>query len=306
MPRICYVERKFTPGSQRLIDQANQIIEEYAADGLVLTLRQLYYQYVSRDWLDNTMKEYKRLGSIINDARLAGLIDWDAITDRTRNLESNPHWSSPASIVSSCARQFRYDLWEDQPVRIECWIEKDALAGVFERPCRENDVAYFACRGYASQSEMWAAAMRLKSYVAAGQTPHILHFGDHDPSGIDMSRDIEDRLRLFMTDDADELVVTRVALNMPQVREYDPPPNPAKATDARFADYQRQYGDESWELDALNPRTLTQLVTNRIIALRNPTTWRAALRRQEEARAQIGAVSDSWDDIIARLEDATE
>ena len=106
MPKILYVKKKFASSSIGVIDQANKIIDDYTAQGYKLTLRQLYYRFIAQDlfpddWLDsslktkNTMKNYKHLGDIINDARLAGLIDWEAIEDRTRSVRSLPHWSSP-------------------------------------------------------------------------------------------------------------------------------------------------------------------------------------------------------------------
>src|SRR5262249_46150196 len=198
MPKISYVPKKFSAATQKVIDQANEIIGQYAAQGYSLTLRQLYYQFVSRDLIPNNMKSYKRLGNIINDARLAGLIDWDAIEDRTRNLHELPSWTSPESIIQACASQFRIDKGAKQPCRVEVWIEKEALAGVFQRVCDELQVPFFSCRGYTSQSEMWVAGMRLKRILRAKQKPVILHFGDHDPSGIDMTRDIVDRLQMFM------------------------------------------------------------------------------------------------------------
>jgi hypothetical protein len=121
MPRICYASKRFSDGSLEIIDRANQIITDYAAQGFDLTLRQLYYQFVSRDLIPNKMQEYKRLGSIINDARLAGMVDWGAIVDRTRNLRQQPHWESPADIVDAVARQFRVDKWVNQDVRPECF-----------------------------------------------------------------------------------------------------------------------------------------------------------------------------------------
>ena len=154
MPKIAYRAKRFSPDRQDKIDKANVIIAEYAAQGYELTLRQLYYQFVSRDFIANNQREYKNLGDIINDARLAGLIDWEAIVDRTRNLQSLAHWNSPASIIDACASQYRIDKWADQPYRVECWIEKDALIGVIENVCKELDIAYFSCRGYTSQSEM--------------------------------------------------------------------------------------------------------------------------------------------------------
>src|SRR5215467_8357308 len=159
------------------------------------------YQFVSRDPLPNRQSEYKRLGDIINDARLAGLVDWGAIVDRTRNIRALSHWSDPAAIVEAAANRFAVDKWADQPRRVEVWIEKDALVGVFEPVCDELDVPLFSCRGYTSQSEVWGAAQRLERYLMAGQEVVILHFGDHDPSGLDMTRDIRERLRLFLRHD---------------------------------------------------------------------------------------------------------
>ena len=153
MPKICYVERTFSAGSRELIDKANEIIADYAAQGFMLTLRQLYYQFVARGLIPNKQTEYKRLGSVINDARLAGLIDWSAIEDRTRNLRRQPHWGSPQDIIEVALSSFRHDKWKDQKHRIEVWIEKDALVGVIEPTCEELDVPFFACRGYNSQSD---------------------------------------------------------------------------------------------------------------------------------------------------------
>src|SRR5581483_4743570 len=297
MARICYQEKRFGPAARQTIRQANEIIAAYAAQGFDLTLRQLYYQFVSRGLIPNNQKEYKRLGAVINDARLAGLIDWDSITDRTRNLSSLPTWDSPSEIVSACARQFRNDLWADQEYRIEIWIEKEALAGVFEPVCNELRVSFFCCRGYTSQSEMHGGAMRLKAYRDAGQTPVILHFGDHDPSGIDMTRDITDRLSLF----AGDMEVRRLALNMDQVRQYNPPPNPAKITDSRAAVYIRRYGRESWELDALDRTTLATLVRNEVVGFRDDDAWQRSVEREDEQRRQLGEVSQRWDDITENL-----
>jgi hypothetical protein len=301
VPRIKYQEMNFGAARLTKIAQANLIIAEYQAQGYLLTLRQLYYQFVGRDLIANNMREYKNLGTVINDARLAGLIDWSAIEDRTREYESNSHWDSPEAIVSAVAEQFRYDTWEDQPYRIEVWIEKEALAGVFERVCRELDIGWFPCRGYTSQSEMWSAAQRLLGYRAQKQKPVILHFGDHDPSGIDMTRDIVDRLALFMGGRS-RFELLRLALNMEQVEEYGPPPNPAKVTDSRFESYQAVHGEESWELDALEPRVLAGLVRKTVLAYRDEALYAAALDRQKKARALLSAVSDNWNHVAEDME----
>lgn len=297
MPLVKYKDISFRGSTLAIIEQANEIIAEYVADGYDLTLRQLYYQFVARDIIPNKQSEYSRLGSIINDARLAGLIDWGHITDRTRNVRSNSHWNDPASIMRSAAASYKIDKWERQPVRIEVWIEKDALAGVFDRVCRELDVPLFSCRGYTSQSEMWAAAQRMQKHADFGQEPVILHFGDHDPSGIDMTRDIADRLELFMGGTE----VNRLALNMEQVEEFNPPPNPAKTTDSRFKAYIVEYGAESWELDALDPRTLSTLVEDTVARFRDDDLWDEAVAEEQEAIDLLNKAARNWHTIADDL-----
>lgn len=285
MPKINYVDKRFTDSSLAIIDKANDIIEEYSAQGYDLTLRQLYYQFVSRNLIRNEQKEYKRLGSIINDGRLAGLIDWDTIVDRTRNLQSNGHWDGPKDIVEACASSFQIDKWENQEYRIEVWIEKDALVGVIEGVCRREDVPYFSCRGYTSQSEMWGASQRLLEYEQEGQEQQtiIIHLGDHDPSGIDMTRDIRDRLHLFGT----HTKVERIALNMDQVKIYKPPPNPAKVTDSRADKYIKKFGDQSWELDALEPATLEDLIVSKIGYYKDVDLWAEMVEQEKEHIATL-------------------
>jgi len=282
-----------------MIAHANAILNELMDQGYTLTLRQLYYQLVARGTIANKMTEYKRLGSIINDARLAGLVDWDAIEDRTRNLQSVPHWKEPSDIIRSAAESFRLDKWLDQKYRIECWVEKDALVGVLERACRDLDVAWFSCRGYTSQSELYGAGKRLSGYIYERQTPIIIHLGDHDPSGKDMTRDIEERLCMFV---GFPVRVERIALNMDQVEEYNPPPNPAKVTDSRFYEYEKEFGDESWELDALNPRVIHELVTDKVAEYRDELKF---AKQQEEERVRRKALEDAssnWQEVAAFLE----
>lgn len=279
MPKIAYKDVKFRSDSLKLIDTANAIISEYDAEGYDLTLRQLYYQLVARGYIENTMNSYKRVGNIINDARLSGLIDWYSVTDRTRNLKRNSHWSSPGEIIRSAVSQYAIDIREDQPNYIEVWVEKEALVEVVAKACISLDVPYFACRGYVSQSEMWSAARRFKRKAEEGKEPHIIHLGDHDPSGIDMTRDISERMELFEA----YTEVHRIALNLDQIETYNPPPNPAKITDSRCSGYMKIYGNESWELDALNPKSIKDLIQSEIAVL---TDWDRLEAKRDEEEAQ--------------------
>jgi hypothetical protein len=290
MPCIEYVQKRFNRKATAMIENANKIIAEYSAAGFVLTLRQLYYQFVARELIPNNLKSYKTLGVTINNARLAGRVDWNAIEDRTRNLRGKSHWADPGEVIQLAADGYSLDLWESQPHQAEVWIEKDALTGVIERVCDQYDVPYFSCRGYTSQSELWRAAMRHIDYA---KPVVVIHLGDHDPSGIDMTRDIEDRLALFGA----ETEIQRIALNMDQVKKYKLPPNPAKASDSRFKEYKKTHGIRCWELDALDPKRIETMLESRIKALLVKKLWEAKVADQELDRSLLLKCSDHWNSV---------
>jgi hypothetical protein len=289
----------FKPATQKVVDDANTIIAQYQAQGFTLTLRQLYYQFVARGLIANKQTEYKRLGSIVDDGRMSGQIDWDAIEDRTRHLRNYTMFASPAEAVRDAAKNYLENLWDDQPVYLEVWIEKDALLGVIEPACGRWRIPHFACRGYASQSEMYRAGERLRDRVDREQRVVILHLGDHDPSGIDMTRDNRDRLHMFATGEAfsdgdgpdpfyaNAIEIRRIALNMSQVRQYNPPPNPAKMTDIRAAGYVAQHGTSSWELDALDPAVIDKLIDDEVQAEVDHYQWGISENREKLNRKRM-------------------
>jgi hypothetical protein len=183
-------------------------------------------------------------------------------------------------------------------------IEKQALEGVIERICRQYRVAYFSCKGYVSQSEMFDAGhYRLTKYVAGGQIPIILHFGDHDPSGIDMTRDIKERIKMFMMEYEHDFEIRRLALNMDQIQKYNPPPNPAKVTDSRFESYNRIHGDESWELDALDPKVLVNLVRTEVEGLIAKEQWKAMKEKEGREKEILNDISANFSGVVEYLGD---
>lgn len=283
-----YVDLTFKPETQRLIATMNKIVDDYLRQGFTLTVRQLYYQLVTRAVVENTERSYKRITGIVNDARLAGLMDWDAIEDRTRSFVRRSRWASGAEILEATARQFHMDMWEDQPRRVFVIIEKEALVGVLHRVCRNLDVPLLAARGYPSGTVLRDFAVQDIIPVVRHQEVTVLHLGDHDPSGIDMTRDLTDRIELF-TRRPVELV--RLALNMPQIEELSPPPNPAKVTDSRFQSYADKYGEESWELDALPPTYLEKLVEDQIWMRVDKHEWEITDARIEETKRRIHEVA---------------
>lgn len=305
MAREMYVPKSFNIGTRRVIRQANSIIEEYRGRGFVLTLRQLYYQFVQRGLIKNEQKEYKKLGSIINDARLAGQIDWTMIEDRTRNVVRLPWWDHPRNGIEALAGQFRTDIWSEQPTRVEVWIEKEALVGVVEPAARELRVPYFACKGNNSQSEQWRAGKRFKRYRLNAQKVVVLYLGDHDPNGVDMSRDNERRLRMFMGGHPSMFDFRRIALNMDQVEELNLIPNPVKMNDSRSKSYVDKFADESWELDALDPDYIDNLIREAIEPEIDRDAWNTVEAREDEIRSELNTIATRYEQIayLARRPD---
>lgn len=293
MSKRKYKDIRFHSKSLETIERVNAIVAEYEAQGYELTLRQVYYQLVARGFIPNNERSYKNLGSLINDGRLAGLIDWYAIVDRTRNLRGNSHWDCPEDVIDSARYSYMLDRWKNQPNYVEVWVEKDALIGIVSQICRELDVPHFSCRGYTSQSEMWSAAQRfIRQSHRESRT--IIHLGDHDPSGIDMTRDIQERMDMFGAD----VYVKRVALTMEQIERFSPPPNPTKLSDARASGYIEEYGHECWELDALEPKVITSLIRDEVIALRDSDLLYEIEYKEETDKSNIKLISQHYEQVV--------
>jgi len=295
-----FIEKKFSAAHKHVIKQANQIIEEYLAAGYTLTLRQIHYQFVARDYYENNQQNYKRLGKILDAARKAGRIDWDAIEDRTRFVRKVPTWDRPEDIIRSAAEQFKLDPWDLQPVkrRIEVWIEKDALVGVIEPVCNDLRIPYFSCRGYGSSSEIYSAGKRLAAYRRAGYEVMVLHLGDHDPSGVQMSEDNENRLGLFAHGD---VPFRRIALNMDQIQAMpDLPPNFAKETDSRQKWYIDKFGtDDAWELDALTPQFIDRLIRDEVEPLIDRKVWEETMAEEQTHLKTFSEMISDWSAVKA-------
>lgn len=288
-----FIDKKFKPDSLAMIDTINDILSDYEAQGFRLSLRQLYYQLVSRALIPNDQQSYSRIGDLVSNARNAGLVDWDMIEDRGRNTVANSHWSSPGSIVNAAAYGYRIDKWANQPWHVEVMVEKDALSGVLEPVCSTLDISITANKGYSSSSTMYEIGKRLaRKADVHGKDICIIYLGDHDPSGIDMTRDVGERLALYSG--VDDIEVVRIALNMPQVEAWQPPENPAKLTDSRVHEYLRLYGPKSWELDAVEPRTLAELVTEAVLDHRDEGLWKLAVQREEDERDQLKKMAESF------------
>lgn len=309
MAKVCYEHRSFNNTQLGVIETADRILNSYARQGYRITLRTLYYQFIARDLfpdsrlrlVNGTMTKncdpnYKWLGVLVGDARIAGLIDWDYLQDSGREHHGgDTGWGEPVNILQYGAEHYNITHWDGQEHYVEVWVEKQALEDIIARPCLEWNVKYFACKGYASLSAIREAAVRLRAIERREERQvTIIYLGDHDPSGIDMSRDIQNRLNMF----GSNAEVVRIALNMDQVEEYNPPPSPTKAGDSRSGGYNDLYGDECWELDALEPQVLNDLIEGEITSRIDMSLWQPLIVREEEERGILVAMHSNYEEIL--------
>lgn len=287
----CYVKRRFGAKSLKILEHAVATIEEYEGH---ITLRQLYYRLVAAQVLENKPAEGPRLAKLLSRGRLAGIVDWDPALcehDRPRLLRPAT-WKSPGEILGAMAEQYREDLWRDQLAYCEVWIEKAAVLGTVRSTCDKLRVPCMACPGHVSQSEMHNAGYRrLHPRIEAGKRVYIFHFGDHTPTGLDISRDLVERLEAFA---GGSVSVVRLALNHPQVEHYKLPPNPALFRDSRLAEYLRDYGNHTWELEALAPEFLHTLIENAVHSIRDESVWESSLARERSNGAELHAIAREY------------
>jgi hypothetical protein len=269
--------RYWTTTKEEVVEHIVQIVEEYEAEGYVLTLRQLHYQLVSNNWIVNHDTAYKKLGDILDDCRYAGIIDWEAVEDRGRVPHLLYQVDSVTEALEDTVEQYRRNRQEGQEKEVELWTEKDALSGILKRTTEKYQIRLVVNKGYTSSSAIYRAYQRVLKTILYGRQFVILYFGDHDPSGLDMVRDISDRLFFMLSngrysstfedsgiDLSEALRIVPIGLTKKQINQYNLPPNPTKLTDSRAKKYISKHGRTCWEVDALKPQTLTAIVESHI------------------------------------------
>jgi len=242
----------------RLMDEARAILEE----GHPMTVRQVFYQLVSRLVVKNTRIEYQAVSDVLKDARREGAIPWDWVEDRLRRPHTVSMWRDLADFIETVRHAYRRDVWATQPGYVEVWLEKDALSGIFEQVLRPYGVTLNVGRGFDGWTSINDAAERYEPWEDEGKTVTVLYFGDFDPSGEDMVRSLEERL----ADRGVYPTVTKCALTKAVIERYHLPPAMTKASDTRSAAFVERHGDMAVELDAMPTDALAELVRSEVAA----------------------------------------
>jgi hypothetical protein len=289
-----FIDKDFNDANYRLIVWADRTLNEYVEQGYRVSLRQLYYVGVSQNLYPNDVESYKRLGNIIADARLAGLIDWDAIEDRGRVPRVPTVFQTGKEALWQATSRFRLNSWEDQPKHVEVMVEKSALEGVVAPICNKYKVPFHANKGYSSASALYEVGKGLQERAHRGKELVIIYAGDHDPSGVHMTTDVHERLTMFS---GSQITVYRVALNMKQIERYNPPPQFSKPKDSRTESYIKRFGrSECWELDSLTPSVLSSIIEASIRAQIDFDKWDKSVEREMEIKDYLQTLTEDFDD----------
>ena len=190
--------RRWVADKNTVCGQVIAVLDQFSKAGFKLTLRQLYYQLVAKEWIPNHLNVYKRLSGILDDLRYGGVVDWNAIEDRGRVPILSYSVRDIEHALSDTANQYRLNRQEGQEIMIELWTEKDAISGILRRAIDPYHIRLVVNKGYSSSSAMHRAYQRFVTKINMGRKVKILYFGDFDPSGLDMIRDIRDRISYFL------------------------------------------------------------------------------------------------------------
>jgi hypothetical protein len=230
--------------------------------------------------------ETSKVSRLLREAREEGIIPWEHIVDETRELERQASWNDPAAFVRTVRRAYRRDFWNEQPVRVEVWSEKGTVRGVLAPVLDEYGVGFRVMHEFSSATTIHDIA------EDGGKSLVALYIGDLDPSGLYMSeRDIPDRLEKY---DGDHVELERVALTWEQVAGLPSFSAADKTKDPRHKWYTRSFGNRCWELDAMDPNDLREIVEHEIKRLIEPEAWERCRVCQEAEQESLQTVLDSW------------
>ena len=290
--RVKYIDGRgnkntWTCNQAELAQMIIQITDQYKAMDIKLSTRQTYYQLVAADAV------YKRISKFITDGRYGGVFDWEVIEDRGRTSKRHSQWSGIPSLIESALDSYRLPRWSGQPYYVEMLCEKQAGESVLKPIADKWHVRFGYNKGYTSAAAMYDMSKRVMKALYNGQDVVILYLGDHDPSGLDMIRDIKERMVEFLTEGEDpqpidieyvreHFFVHPLALTKEQIEKYSPPPNPAKFSDPRSKDYVAIHGEVSWELDAIDPTTLQEITEDGILQYLDEEMYNAVLYQEDE------------------------
>jgi hypothetical protein len=254
-----------------------------------ITGRGIGYKLFTRKLIRSMKKKnMQRVYRLLKEARERGLIPWSWIVDETREIERQPSWNDPADFVATVKRAYRRDFWDQQPVRVVVVSEKGTVRGLLAPVLNELGVGFLPVHGFSSATAVYDIAQDND-----GRPLIVIYVGDYDPSGLFMSEcDLPKRFAKY---NGDHVLINRIALLPSQTASLPSFPASDKKKDPRYSWFVRNYGDQCWELDAMDPNDLRECVRQ---AIENEIVDRAAWERcaivERAERKSLRDVLDSW------------
>jgi hypothetical protein len=242
--------------SKAEIETIKEVLFEILYQDNPQTVRGVFYQAVSHNLIEKTEKEYKgTIVRLLGEMREDGIIPFSWIVDNSRWQHKPTTYSNLKSMMESSHKMYRRSIWDQLPMRVEIWIEKQALIDLFYSVTEKWDVPLYPAVGYASKTFVHEAAVEIDGI---GKPTFIYFFGDYDPSGIDITRATEEKLKRYVKNTP--IFCRRVAVTPQQIVQYNLPTRPTKKTDSRS----KNFKGDSVELDAM-PAKVLRALTNEII-----------------------------------------
>jgi len=265
------------------LELATEIERVFEVFGPPMTVRQLYYQLVARGTIPNAQSAYLRLDRLSVRLREAEVLPWGWLIDRTREVQKVSAWEDLPDFLETVRVAYRKDLWQDNPDRVEIWLEKDALSGVFREVTDRYQAPLVVTRGYPSRSLLWESRRLIEE---DGRPCFIYYFGDHDATGKDIERVVGEELSQSDT----RIAFKRVAILPEDIDRFRLPPIPAKKTDTRYRRFVAAYGNRCVELDALPPDELRRRIDEVIQRHIDSEAWERLRNIERQEQESLGAV----------------
>ena len=224
------------------------------------TVRQAYYRLVVLGCVSKSESSYGRVQRELLRLRREGLIPYGDMTDSSRIRRVARTHDGLYDALNETAKFYRQSMWRDLDVYVEVWCEKDALGGVISPVTMDYDVPLLSAKGYSSEGFCYSAAEEMK---AEGKSRNYVYaLGDFDPSGIDATRTLQEKMQRFKPD----VVFERIAVNEEHLDSLEAAHRETKGSDSRAKRFFERFGRgaPSVELDAIPPSTLRQMVRDKI------------------------------------------
>lgn len=268
------------------------VLETYTA----LNVRGLCYVLESQQVIHKTEADFDKVERLVVALRRDGTIPYDKISEGHRERHALHTYESIGQFLGTVKNGYRRDVWGTQPYHVEVWSEKNGLSNAIRPVCDTYRVPYVPTKGQPSLTLLYNSAQEM---MASEKPTRLLYVGDHDATGVNISRVIEDELHEFGVD----VILHRVAVTPEQIATYHLPTRPGKQSDNKHAAFVAAYGPACVEVDALqvvSQDLLPSLIRQAIEPLIDWDVWNETAVAEERDYTRLGSIANQVEDLYGR------